>query len=168
MAQQQKISTIVMILVITMATHYGGVTAQFMGCATVITSMPSCASFIAGSTLTAPPGCCTEFASVIKSQPQCLCQVFNSTASFMGLSNLPKVCNVDTPSECNASPSDSPPSGTAPSPSNSPPSGTTPSPGTNATSPSANSPPPSDATSTRYTTFPVLCLLLVAAYAMVF
>ncbi|GJR57269.1 non-specific lipid-transfer protein-like protein [Tanacetum coccineum] len=142
------------ILLITMATHYGGVMAQFTGCATVITSMPSCASFIAGSTLTAPPGCCTEFESVIQSQPKCLCQVFKTTASFMGLSGLPKLLQATLllqeqhllqasllPEKLSS---------------------------TNATSPSANSPPPSDATSTRYTTFPVLCLLLVAAYAMVF
>ncbi|GKC25267.1 non-specific lipid-transfer protein-like protein [Tanacetum coccineum] len=122
---------------ITMATRYGGVTAQFFGCASLITtSMPDCSSFLAGTSLTASVGCCTEFESVMKSQAQCLCQAFNDTASFPGLSGLAKVCNVDKPSECN---------------------------GTKATGPSAN-----DATSTKYTTFPILCLLLAAAYAMVF
>ncbi|PWA13676.1 bifunctional inhibitor/lipid-transfer protein/seed storage 2S albumin superfamily protein [Artemisia annua] len=101
MAQQPKMNTILMVLVITMAMYYGGVMAQFSGCATVITSMPACASFIANPTPAASASCCNEFSSVIQSQPQCLCQVFNSTASFMGLSQLPKACNVDAPSECN-------------------------------------------------------------------
>ncbi|PWA90972.1 bifunctional inhibitor/lipid-transfer protein/seed storage 2S albumin superfamily protein [Artemisia annua] len=101
MAQQQKINTVVMILMITMATHYGGVMAQLFGCARLVTGMPECSSFIADTTLTASLDCCNEYKSVMKSQAQCLCQVFNSTASFPGLSQLAIVCNVDKPSECN-------------------------------------------------------------------
>nr|GEW47550.1 non-specific lipid-transfer protein-like protein At2g13820 [Tanacetum cinerariifolium] len=91
MAQQQKIITIMIILMITMATRYEGVTAQFFGCASLITtSMPDCSSFLAGTSLTASVGCCTEFESVMKSQAQCSCQVFNDAASFPGLSSLAK------------------------------------------------------------------------------
>lgn len=107
MGQQQKMNTIVMILVITIATRYGGVTAQSSDCTNVLVIMSPCLSYIAGNASTASSGCCTQLASVIQLQPQCLCQVFNGTGSFMGInlnqiqaSELPKVCNVQTPSEC--------------------------------------------------------------------
>ncbi|KAM4126369.1 hypothetical protein ACJW30_02G008400 [Castanea mollissima] len=62
--------------------------------------------------------CCSQLASVVRSQPQCLCQVLNGGSSSLGINinqtqalALPGACNVQTPplSSCNAaSPSNSP------------------------------------------------------------
>ncbi|GKA92186.1 non-specific lipid-transfer protein-like protein [Tanacetum coccineum] len=163
-------NTIVMILVmITIATRYGSVTAQSSsGCTSVLVIMSPCLSYIAGNTSTASSGCCTQLASVIQLLPQCLCQLFNGTGVFMGInlnriqaSQLPKACNVQTPSECNGNVQTP-----AAPPSNSP-ADTPPSSGTNTTVPPADT-RPSDATSIRFTSIPILLLVHVAAYAMVF
>nr|GEZ20898.1 non-specific lipid-transfer protein-like protein At2g13820 [Tanacetum cinerariifolium] len=157
-------NTIVMILVmITLATRYGSVTAQSSGCTSVLVIMSPCLSYIAGNVSTVSSGCCTQLASVIQLMPQCLCQLFNGTGVFMGInlnriqaSELSKVCNVQTPSECNGNvQTPAPPSN---SPADTPPSTTVPPANTR----------PSDATSIRFTSIPVLFLLHVAAYAMVF
>ncbi|KAM3755031.1 hypothetical protein ACB098_02G008400 [Castanea mollissima] len=69
----------------------------------VIISMSPCLNYITGNTSTPSSGCCSQLATVVRSQPQCLCQVLNGA--------LPGACNVQTPplSSCNAaSPSNSP------------------------------------------------------------
>ncbi|KAJ0612436.1 putative plant lipid transfer protein/Par allergen [Helianthus annuus] len=111
MAQHQKISTILMILVVTMAALYGGAMAQSSsGCTNVLISMSPCLNYISGNTSTPSSGCCTQLASVVRSQPQCLCQVLNGGGSSLGINinqaqalELPKACNVQTPptSQCN-------------------------------------------------------------------
>ncbi|GKV42730.1 hypothetical protein SLEP1_g50108 [Rubroshorea leprosula] len=56
--------------------------------------------------------CCLQLASIIKSQPTCLCSLLNGEASSLGVTidqtqalALPAACNVQAPpiSECNAS-----------------------------------------------------------------
>ncbi|XP_021981395.1 non-specific lipid-transfer protein-like protein At2g13820 isoform X2 [Helianthus annuus] len=137
MAQHQKTCTILMILVVTMA-----------------------ASAKAQSS-----GCCTQLASVVRSQPQCLCQVLNGGGSSLGINinqtqalELPKACNVQTPptSQCNAA-----------SPTNSP-SGTPSGPGRETNTVPSTDNGSSDATSIRFTTIPIVLSVLVAIYTTTF
>ncbi|KAL8260024.1 hypothetical protein R6Q59_027977 [Mikania micrantha] len=173
MAQHQKTNRILMILVITMAALYGGSMAQSSGCTSVLISLSPCLNYISGNTSTPSSGCCTQLASVVQSQPQCLCQVLNGGGSSLGLNinqtqalELPNACNVQTPptSQCNAASPTNSPSRTPPSSSSGPPSGTD---SETKTVPSTNN-GSSDATSIRFTTVPVIFSIFVAAYAMVF
>ncbi|KAI3826631.1 hypothetical protein L1987_00681 [Smallanthus sonchifolius] len=169
MAQHQKTATILMVLVVTMAAMYGGATAQSSGCTSVLISMSPCLNYISGNTSTPSSGCCTQLASVVRSQPECLCQVLNGGGSSLGLNinqtqalELPKACNVQTPStsQCNAASPTNSPSGTPPSSSSAPGSETNTVPSTDNGS--------SDATSIRFATIPIMFSLLVAIYAIVF
>ncbi|KAI3743124.1 hypothetical protein L1987_60827 [Smallanthus sonchifolius] len=172
MAQHQKTNTILMILVVTMAALYGGSMAQSSGCTSVLISMSPCLNYISGNTSTPSSGCCTQLASVVRSQPQCLCQVLNGGGSSLGLNinqtqalELPKACNVQTPptSQCNAASPTNSPSGTPPSSSGNP-SGT----GSGANTVPSTDNGSSDATSIRFTTIPIIFSIFVATYAMVF
>ncbi|KAL9997666.1 putative plant non-specific lipid-transfer protein/Par allergen [Helianthus debilis subsp. tardiflorus] len=166
MAQHQKISTILMILVVTMAALYGGAMAQSSsGCTNVLISMSPCLNYISGNTSTPSSGCCTQLASVVRSQPQCLCQVLNGGGSSLGINinqaqalELPKACNVQTPptSQCNAA-----------SPTNSP-SGTPSGPGRDTNTVPSIDNGSSDATLIRFTTIPIIFSMLVAICATVF
>ncbi|KAM0065008.1 putative plant non-specific lipid-transfer protein/Par allergen [Helianthus debilis subsp. tardiflorus] len=173
MAQYQKNNTILMILVVTMAALYGSSMAQSSSCTSVLVSLSPCLNYISGNTSTPSSGCCTQLSSVVRSQPQCLCQVLSGGGSSLGLNinqtqalELPKACNVQTPptSQCNAaSPTDSP-SGTTPSSSPGSPSGT----GTETNTVPSTDNGSSDATSLRFTTIPIIFSIFVATYAMVF
>ncbi|KAM0951878.1 putative plant non-specific lipid-transfer protein/Par allergen [Dioscorea sansibarensis] len=83
-------------------------------CIPAITSLSPCLGFISGNTTaTAPsPMCCSQLASVISSQAQCLCSVVNGggAAAQLGLVlnqtqalALPGACNLKIPplSQCN-------------------------------------------------------------------
>ncbi|KAK1426372.1 hypothetical protein QVD17_15043 [Tagetes erecta] len=175
MAQHQKTNTILMILVITMAALYGGSMAQSSGCTSVLISMSPCLNYISGNTSTPSSGCCTQLASVVRSQPQCLCQVLNGGGSSLGLNinqtqalELPKACNVQTPptSQCDAATPTNSPSGTT-TPSSSPGSPSDTGTQTN-TVPSTDNNGSSDATSIRFTTIPIIFSIFVATYAMLF
>ncbi|KAK3040556.1 hypothetical protein RJ639_029002, partial [Escallonia herrerae] len=92
--------------------------AAAQSCTNVIISMSPCLNYISGNSSTPSSGCCTQLATVVKSQPQCLCQVLNGGGSSLGLNinqtqalALPGACKVQTPptSRCNAaSPAGSP------------------------------------------------------------
>ncbi|KAM4115894.1 hypothetical protein ACJW30_02G008300 [Castanea mollissima] len=96
---------------------WAGAWAQ-SSCTNVIISMSPCLNYVTGNTSTPSSGCCSQLASVVRSQPQCLCQVLNGGSSSLGINinqtqalALPGACNVQTPplSSCNAaSPSNSP------------------------------------------------------------
>ena len=47
--------------------------------------------------------CCTQLASVVKSNPKCLCEVLININTTTRALDLPAACNVNTPSvsECN-------------------------------------------------------------------
>ena len=88
---------------------WAGASAQ-SSCTNVIISMSPCLNYITGNTSTPSSGCCSQLASVVRSQPQCLCQVLNGGSSSLGISinqtqalALPGACNVQTPplSSCN-------------------------------------------------------------------
>ncbi|XP_019421679.1 PREDICTED: non-specific lipid transfer protein GPI-anchored 2-like isoform X2 [Lupinus angustifolius] len=108
-------------------------------CVTTLISLSPCLNYISGNSSTPSSGCCSQLASVVRSSPQCLCQVLNGGGSSLGINinqtqalALPGACNVQTPptSQCNAASPASTPTGTvvdtpAESP-NSIPSGTVP------------------------------------------
>ncbi|KAK6937556.1 Bifunctional inhibitor/plant lipid transfer protein/seed storage helical domain [Dillenia turbinata] len=108
----------------------GGAEAQSSSsCTNVIISMSPCLNYITGNSSNPSSGCCQQLGSVVKSQPQCLCEALNGDGSSLGISinktqalALPNACNVQTPpsSQCDtaSSPSSSP-SGTSNSPSGS-------------------------------------------------
>ncbi|KAG1347748.1 non-specific lipid transfer protein GPI-anchored 2 [Cocos nucifera] len=81
------------------------------GCTTVIVSLAPCLNYITGNSSTPSPSCCSQLASIVQSQPRCLCTVLNGGASSLGITinqtralALPGACKVQTPpvSQCNA------------------------------------------------------------------
>ncbi|KAJ0982506.1 hypothetical protein J5N97_010761 [Dioscorea zingiberensis] len=104
-------SLAVMIMAMLMAINVSG---QQPTCMPAITSLSPCLGFISGNgTATGPsPVCCSQLASVLTSQAQCLCSVLNGTvAAQIGLIlnqtqalALPGACNLQAPqfSQCNA------------------------------------------------------------------
>lgn len=69
-------------------------------CDNLVISMSPCLNYITTTTASPMPGCCTQLGSIVKSRPECLCQVLNGGAS-LGLSvnqtqaqDLPATCNV--------------------------------------------------------------------------
>ncbi|KAK9288431.1 hypothetical protein L1049_016888 [Liquidambar formosana] len=81
------------------------------GCTSVLIGMAPCLSYVSGSASTPSSSCCSQLASVVKSQPQCLCAALNGGGSALGVTinqtlalALPGACNVQTPpvSQCNA------------------------------------------------------------------
>ncbi|WZZ79035.1 hypothetical protein YC2023_099607 [Brassica napus] len=82
-------------------------------CTNVLISMaPYCLGYITGNSIcNDPPQCCNQLANVVKSSPECLCEVVKGGSSQVGINvnqtqalALPKACNVQTPlaSRCNA------------------------------------------------------------------
>ncbi|KAH1089385.1 hypothetical protein J1N35_016642 [Gossypium stocksii] len=116
MANMKMATCFVMVL---MVMFYAGAKAQ-SGCTTVLISMSPCLNFIAGNSSTPSQQCCTQLASVVRSSPQCLCEVLKGGDSSQGINfnrtqalSLPGACNVQTPpiSACNGAspaPADSP------------------------------------------------------------
>ncbi|KAK3417496.1 hypothetical protein EUGRSUZ_H03439 [Eucalyptus grandis] len=108
----------VVALVVVLAALCARATAQ-SGCTSVLMSLAPCLSFVTGSSSTPSSSCCSQLASVVQSQPRCLCMVLNGGASSLGVTlnqtlalALPGACNVQTPpvSKCNAGSPDSSPS----------------------------------------------------------
>nr|KJB42134.1 hypothetical protein B456_007G138600 [Gossypium raimondii] len=124
-----KGSAMVAMLFIIATNLWTGSMAQ-SSCTNVLISMSPCLDYIQGNSSKPSSSCCSQLANVVRSNPQCLCQVLNGGASSLGVSvnqtqamALPTACNVKTPpaSQCNASsPSGSPPSGGGGSKSNVP------------------------------------------------
>ncbi|CAD5187764.1 unnamed protein product [Musa acuminata subsp. malaccensis] len=74
-------------------------------------ALAPCLNYITGNTSTPSSTCCSQLASVVQSQPACLCSVLNGGASSLGVTNnqtralaLPGACKVQTlpVSECNS------------------------------------------------------------------
>ncbi|KAJ6412301.1 hypothetical protein OIU84_005376 [Salix udensis] len=102
----------VMLAISLAATLCAGAMAQ-SSCTNVIISMSPCLNYITGNSSSPSSSCCTQLANVVKSQPQCLCEVVNGGASSLGVNvnqtqalALPSACNVQTPSisRCNGTP----------------------------------------------------------------
>ncbi|GLT36351.1 hypothetical protein SLA2020_107350 [Shorea laevis] len=121
-----RMDRIVLLTVVIAAAFWGGAVAQSSSdCSSAFVSLSPCLNYTTGNSSTPSKPCCTNLASVVGSQPLCLCQVLNgNAASSLGVNinqtlalGLPTACNVQTPSasHCNA-PSGSP-SGSNPVPS---------------------------------------------------
>ncbi|KAJ9700392.1 hypothetical protein PVL29_005949 [Vitis rotundifolia] len=81
------------------------------GCTTVLIGMAPCLNYITGSSSSPSSSCCSKLASVVQSQPQCLCVALNGGGAALGITinrtlalALPGACNVQTPpvSQCDA------------------------------------------------------------------
>ncbi|PSR92739.1 Non-specific lipid-transfer protein-like protein [Actinidia chinensis var. chinensis] len=156
------------LVVVVVAVLWAGAAAQSSDCTSVLISMSPCLNYISGNSSTPSSGCCSQLASVVRSKPQCLCEVLNGGGSSLGIDvnqtralALPRACNVQTPplSRCKAaSPADSP--------SVTPESPNTESSGTGSkTVPSTDSgSTPSDAGSTKMTFSLLFFLLFIASY----
>lgn len=80
-------------------------------CTSVLISLSPCLNYITGNSSTPSSGCCSQLASVVASQPKCLCEAISGdAASSLGISinrtvalGLPSACSVQTPplSRCN-------------------------------------------------------------------
>ncbi|CAA7399195.1 unnamed protein product [Spirodela intermedia] len=177
-------TAVVLVLVAAVAAAlWTGVAAQ-SSCNSVILSLVPCVLYIGGSSSTPSAQCCTQLASVVKSQPECLCSVLSGSAGVSTTVNqtralaLPGACNVQTPSAslCSAPPPSStpaapptapPPSRPAPPhippPSSGPATASTPPAdgGTKATPPGGD---PSSGNSNRMTFAVFFCTLFAAAF----
>ncbi|KAJ6846700.1 non-specific lipid-transfer protein-like protein [Iris pallida] len=95
-------------------------------CAPTITSLAPCLGFITGNSSSTSPSsaCCTQLASIIQTQTQCLCTVLNGTPQLPFVVNqtraltLPGACKIQTTplSPCNAAASGQLPPAAAGSP----------------------------------------------------
>ncbi|OWM77066.1 hypothetical protein CDL15_Pgr002590 [Punica granatum] len=75
MARRRMKIGLVAVLVVAAATLWAGAAAQSsLDCTNVLISMSLCLNYISGNSSTPSSNCCSQLASVIRSQPQCLCQ----------------------------------------------------------------------------------------------
>ncbi|KAA8543262.1 hypothetical protein F0562_021243 [Nyssa sinensis] len=89
---------------------WGGATAQ-SGCTSVLMGLTPCLNYVTGNSSTPSSSCCSKLASVVQSQPRCLCSLLNGAGASMGVNinqtialALPGACSVQTPpiSQCNS------------------------------------------------------------------
>ncbi|XP_061366982.1 non-specific lipid transfer protein GPI-anchored 5 [Gastrolobium bilobum] len=75
-------------------------------CTNEFISLYPCLDYLTGKTSTPSSGCCLQLSFVVKSQPQCLCEVVNGGESSVAASlninqtralSLPNACRVQTP-----------------------------------------------------------------------
>ncbi|KAG8658696.1 non-specific lipid transfer protein GPI-anchored 5 isoform X2 [Manihot esculenta] len=108
MASRRINSTGLVVLLVAML-WWARATAQ-SGCTNVIIGLAPCLNYVSGSSSTPSSSCCSQLASVVQSQPKCLCSVLNGGGSSFGVTinktlalALPAACNVKTPpvSKCN-------------------------------------------------------------------
>ncbi|OMO85671.1 Plant lipid transfer protein/Par allergen [Corchorus olitorius] len=169
MANRKMATCLVLVLV---AMLCGGATAQ-SSCTSVLISMSPCLNYITGNSSTPSQQCCTQLASVVRSSPQCLCEVLNGGGSSLGITinqtlalRLPGKCSIQTPpiSSCNAA-SPAP----ADSPVGSPESGDIiPSGGGSKTVPSTQENGSSDGSTTKLSLSLLIFLVLATSYSSIF
>ncbi|XP_019456394.1 PREDICTED: non-specific lipid-transfer protein-like isoform X2 [Lupinus angustifolius] len=90
-----------------MVTLWGAkMTESQSSCTNVLITLSPCLDYITGNASTPSSECCSQLASVVSSQPQCLCEVVNGAASSFASSlninqtqalALPSACRVQTP-----------------------------------------------------------------------
>ncbi|KAL0457183.1 UNVERIFIED_CONTAM: hypothetical protein Slati_1057500 [Sesamum latifolium] len=166
MAHQEVSMGLALILV---SMLWAGATAQSSDCTNVLISMSPCLNYITGNSSTPSSACCTQLGTVVRSQPQCLCEVLNGGGSNLGLNinqtqalALPTACNVQTPpiSRCNAASPSGSPGSTPSSPKTNPGGGSK-------TVPSSGS-GTSDANSNKLAVSMMFGLLFIASYVSTF
>ncbi|CAL9767473.1 unnamed protein product [Musa acuminata subsp. burmannicoides] len=81
-----------------------GLASAQSGCTTTIISLAPCLNYITGNSSAPSSSCCSQLASVVQSQPACLCSVLNGGASSFGITinqtralAMPAACKVQTP-----------------------------------------------------------------------
>ncbi|KAJ0052322.1 hypothetical protein Pint_03283 [Pistacia integerrima] len=98
-----------LVLVTMFLCHHEAAAQSGSGCTGALISLTPCVNQITGNSSTSSSSCCTQLASVVQQQPQCLCSEVNG-GSQLGISmnetlamSLPGACNVQTPlvSRCN-------------------------------------------------------------------
>uniref|UniRef100_A0A1D1YBR5 Non-specific lipid-transfer protein-like protein At5g64080 n=1 Tax=Anthurium amnicola TaxID=1678845 RepID=A0A1D1YBR5_9ARAE len=118
-----RMPVVVALAVSLVAALFAGASAQ-SSCMTAIVGLSPCLNYITGNSSTPSSSCCTQLASVVRSQSQCLCTVLNGGAAQFGIAvnqtmalALPGACKVQTPpvSQCNAA-SGGPPTSPTPAP----------------------------------------------------
>ncbi|XP_050218778.1 non-specific lipid transfer protein GPI-anchored 5-like [Mercurialis annua] len=123
MARKDLVLSLLAVVAV-VSTLWTGATAQF-SCTNVLISMSPCLNYITGNSSTPASQCCAQLSSVVRSSPQCLCEVLSGSGSSLGINinqtqalALPGACNVQTPpiSSCNAASPVTPPEGTPPLP----------------------------------------------------
>ncbi|KAJ9182135.1 hypothetical protein P3X46_006161 [Hevea brasiliensis] len=166
MAHTQMATSLALILV---SVLWAGAMAQ-SSCTNVLISMSPCLNYITGNSSTPSSQCCTQLSSVVRSSPQCLCEVLNGGGSSLGINinqtqalALPGACNVQTPptSRCNATSPAASPAGTPEVPST--PSGTG-----SKTVPSREVDGTSNGSSTKLSISLLAFLLFAASYVSTF
>ncbi|KAG6483295.1 non-specific lipid transfer protein GPI-anchored 5-like [Zingiber officinale] len=105
MDRNQGLVVFVSVVIMFMGIAY----AQSSGCTSAIISLAPCLNYITGNTSAPSSSCCSQLASIVKSQPACLCSVLNGGASSFGITvdrtralAMPGACKVQTPpvSQC--------------------------------------------------------------------
>ncbi|XP_010484179.1 PREDICTED: non-specific lipid-transfer protein-like protein At5g64080 [Camelina sativa] len=89
--------------------HHAAAPAPSVDCSTIILNMADCLSFVtSGGTVTKPEGtCCSGLKTVLKTDAECLCEAFKSSASLgvtlniTKASTLPAACKLHAPSIAN-------------------------------------------------------------------
>ncbi|OAY67867.1 Non-specific lipid transfer protein GPI-anchored 2, partial [Ananas comosus] len=72
-------------------------------CTAALVSLSPCLNYITGNESEPSSSCCSQLATVVQAEPQCLCLVLNGSASSIGIAvnqtralGLPAACKVQT------------------------------------------------------------------------
>ncbi|XP_078180499.1 non-specific lipid transfer protein GPI-anchored 5-like [Carex rostrata] len=92
-------------------------------CTSALLGLSPCLNYIGGNDTTPSGSCCSQLASVVQSEPQCLCSVLNGgSSSSLGITinqtralALPDACKVQTPSVSKCNTNGGSPAATTPS-----------------------------------------------------
>ncbi|KAI9194164.1 hypothetical protein LWI28_003658 [Acer negundo] len=102
---------LVMVLIVTVTVLSARTIVAQSDCTNVLIGLAPCLNYVSGSSSTPSASCCSQLASVVRSQPRCLCTVLSGGGASLGVTinqtlalALPGACNVQTPpvSRCNA------------------------------------------------------------------
>ncbi|CAJ2630209.1 unnamed protein product [Trifolium pratense] len=112
MAQLKMNMSLVLVI---LALLYAGASAQ-PDCMNELVGLSPCLDYVTGNSSTPTSTCCIQLASVVKSQPICLCLIVDDdSGSSLGIKvnhtlalALPSVCNVQTPPPSLCKTADSP------------------------------------------------------------
>uniref|UniRef100_A0A453M1N8 Bifunctional inhibitor/plant lipid transfer protein/seed storage helical domain-containing protein n=1 Tax=Aegilops tauschii subsp. strangulata TaxID=200361 RepID=A0A453M1N8_AEGTS len=71
------------------------------GCTSVLIGLYPCMNYISGSGTAPTRSCCSQLASVVQSQPQCLCSALGGDSSSLGGVTINKTRALELPNACN-------------------------------------------------------------------
>ncbi|KAL5561707.1 hypothetical protein UlMin_031454 [Ulmus minor] len=87
------------LLAVLVAAAWQGAVAQSSSCTNALISMSPCLNYITGNSSTPSSSCCSQLASVVQSQPRCLCEVLNGGSSSLGI-NVNQTQALALPTSC--------------------------------------------------------------------